>query len=111
MTRLPQPGGDPGNWGAILNDFLSQAHNSDGTLKASAVSGGSTGQVLTKDPSGTGGLTWTTMPVVLLYDANAGAYPPRPTGVPAGFVTYKGPVAPTDALRPDTWEDTSGIWP
>lgn len=33
MARLPQPGGDNGNWGAILNDFLSQEHNNDGSLK------------------------------------------------------------------------------
>jgi lysophospholipase L1-like esterase len=33
MTRLPQPGGDDGSWGDILNDFLAQAHNSDGSLK------------------------------------------------------------------------------
>jgi hypothetical protein len=33
MTRLPQPGGDDGTWGNVLNDFLSQAHNADGTLK------------------------------------------------------------------------------
>lgn len=33
MARLPQPGGDDGQWGQILNDFLSQAHASDGSLK------------------------------------------------------------------------------
>lgn len=33
MARLPQPGGDNGNWGAILNDYLSQEHNADGSLK------------------------------------------------------------------------------
>lgn len=33
MSRLPTPGGDSGDWGDILNDFLSVAHNSDGTLK------------------------------------------------------------------------------
>lgn len=38
MARLPQPGGDSGNWGTILNDYLSQAHKTDGTLKADAVS-------------------------------------------------------------------------
>jgi len=38
MSRLPQPGGDNGNWGSILNDYLSQAHNNDGTLKPSSVS-------------------------------------------------------------------------
>jgi hypothetical protein len=31
--RLPAPGSDDGVWGDILNDFLLQAHNSDGTLR------------------------------------------------------------------------------
>ncbi len=33
MARLPQPGGDAGQWGQVLNDFLSQAHKTDGSLK------------------------------------------------------------------------------
>ncbi len=33
MSRLPSPGNDDGTWGDILNDFLSRAHNNDGTLK------------------------------------------------------------------------------
>lgn len=33
MARLPKPGGDDGNWGHILNDFLGVEHNADGTLK------------------------------------------------------------------------------
>lgn len=33
MARLPQPGGDKNTWGDVLNDFLDQAHNPDGTLK------------------------------------------------------------------------------
>jgi len=37
MTRLPQIGGDKGNWGEILNDFLSQSHNLDGSLKAASI--------------------------------------------------------------------------
>src|SRR5664280_2009599 len=37
MARLPTPGGDDGNWGAVLNDFLSQEHNADGTLKDGVV--------------------------------------------------------------------------
>ena len=37
MSRLPQPGGDGGNWGDILNDYLSQSHKSDGTLKDNSV--------------------------------------------------------------------------
>lgn len=38
MVRLPNPGGDAGSWGDILNEFLSQIHNNDGTLKNGAVS-------------------------------------------------------------------------
>ncbi len=41
MSRLPTPGGDRGNWGQILNDYLSQAHKPDGTLKDNAVSSAS----------------------------------------------------------------------
>jgi hypothetical protein len=32
-ARLPTVGGDDGNWGTILNQYLQVAHNSDGTLK------------------------------------------------------------------------------
>jgi len=37
MARLPNPGSDDGVWGTVLNDFLGVAHNTDGTLKSSAV--------------------------------------------------------------------------
>lgn len=33
MARLPQPGSDNGTWGQVLNDFLLQVHNTDGSLK------------------------------------------------------------------------------
>lgn len=32
-NRLPTVGGDSGNWGTVLNNFLGAAHNADGTLK------------------------------------------------------------------------------
>ncbi len=35
MPRLPKPGGDAGNWGEILNEFLSVEHTSDGKLNPS----------------------------------------------------------------------------
>lgn len=38
MARLPIPGSDAGSWGQILNDYLSQTHNTDGTLKDNTVS-------------------------------------------------------------------------
>lgn len=34
MARLPVPGSDDGQWGGVLNDFLSVEHNGDGTLKS-----------------------------------------------------------------------------
>lgn len=37
MARLPNPGGDNGDWGNILNDFLQQAHKTDGTIKDNVV--------------------------------------------------------------------------
>jgi len=39
MARLPTPGGDQNTWGTVLNDFLSIAHNTDGTLKDAAITG------------------------------------------------------------------------
>lgn len=33
MARLPSVGGDAGNWGNILNDFLNVSHREDGSLK------------------------------------------------------------------------------
>jgi hypothetical protein len=37
MARLPQPGADNGQWGQILNDYLSVSHASDGSLKGGTV--------------------------------------------------------------------------
>lgn len=36
-VRLPIPGKDEGEWGEILNEYLLQAHASDGSLKPGAV--------------------------------------------------------------------------
>ncbi len=37
MPRLPKPGSDQGKWGEILNDYLSQSHKADGTLRDGSV--------------------------------------------------------------------------
>lgn len=37
MTRLPQPGSDDGSWGDVLNDFLRQSHQDDGSLRSAAL--------------------------------------------------------------------------
>ncbi len=39
MARLPEPGGDKGKWGTLLNEFLSVEHNQDGSLKTSGTIG------------------------------------------------------------------------
>ena len=33
MARLPNIGGDEGNWGNVLNEFLQVSHRADGTLR------------------------------------------------------------------------------
>jgi|GEM_PF-7070649 hypothetical protein len=43
MSRLPTPGGDDGKWGDVLNDFLNQEHNPDGTQKTLPLTKGGTG--------------------------------------------------------------------
>ncbi|MDB5164791.1 MAG: hypothetical protein JWL89_417 [Candidatus Saccharibacteria bacterium] len=37
MVRLPKPGGDDGQWGDLLNDFLGQSLATDGSIKPAAV--------------------------------------------------------------------------
>jgi len=37
MARLPVPGSDEGQWGALLNDYLSQSLDTGGTLKSGSV--------------------------------------------------------------------------
>ncbi|MFZ1459085.1 MAG: hypothetical protein WAT17_04360 [Candidatus Saccharimonadales bacterium] len=37
MSRLPVVGSDDNSWGTVLNDYLSVAHNSDGTQKISTI--------------------------------------------------------------------------
>jgi hypothetical protein len=88
MARLPQPGGDDGNWGTILNEFLGQVHNTDGTLKPNIVdsaalapnavdesvlgaTGGTDGQVLVKDSGSATGLSWQTSAGGTVPDASS----------------------------------------
>jgi hypothetical protein len=105
MTRLPAPGSDNGTWGQVLNDFLLVEHNTDGSLKR-------TGDIASALSTAQAALqAATNAPTLLVYDVSSATYPARPSGLAAGRVIYKGPVAPPDAVTPDTWEDTSGIWP
>lgn len=75
MSRLPTPGQDEGQWGDILNDFLAQVHNTDGTIKDNAigiealnVGTPASNQVLSYSGSG---LTWATPSSAPVPDADA----------------------------------------
>lgn len=60
MPRLPIPGQDGGIWGNLLNEYLSVSHNTDGTIKPSALSGavvGATGPSGATGPTGPQGAT------------------------------------------------------
>jgi hypothetical protein len=104
MPRLPQPGSDAGNWGNVLNDFLSTTHDTNGQLKAGSVSNVSiaagavtlaklaisnaptTGQALTYDGSG---LSWATI-------TGSGTVPDASTTT-KGLVQLAGDLAGTSA--------------
>ncbi len=81
MPRLPIPGSDNGNWGTILNDYLSQAHNTDGTLKPNSI----TTPLITNDT-----ITEAKLDPIVRSKLNSGGGTPGPTGA-------TGPTGPTGA--------------
>lgn len=110
MPRLPIPGSDDNAWGAILNEFLSVEHNSDGTLSSGGSLAGKADSAHTHAIGDVTDLETTINDiesdlsqrlVVLIY--SGGSYPSRPSGVPAGYVEYRGPDEPSDWLTGDTW--------
>lgn len=60
MTRLPQPGADTGYWGEILNQYLLEEHNNDGSHKVGDMLAAPTtdGQVLVSDPTSPTQVSW-----------------------------------------------------
>lgn len=107
MARLPTPGGDDGAWGAILNDFLEQAHNGDGSLKTASITKAklatSVQDSLDKADAALPATDKAAIKAVVNHGAVAGTA--RPTGF--GSVEWIGSVEPTNAVDGDTWIDTS----
>lgn len=97
MTRLPVPGQDDGKWGDILNDFLSVAHNTDGTLKNGAAATDTSVVHTTGNETVGGTKTFTASPVV----------PTPTTGGQAANKTYVDSVASSGA--PDATASTKGV--
>lgn len=77
MARLPIPGSDDGSWGSLLNEFLTQVHNSDGSLKTNIV-------------------TETNLAAAVQTKLNSAAGPTGATG-PEGATGPTGPTGPTGA--------------
>lgn len=137
MSRLPTPGGDAGDWGGILNDYLEVEHNSDGTLKlrsdgtldsfytkpgtgipkadlSSAVQtsldlGNSAVQSVNGQTGGSVTLASSDVGAVALVVHGATAGTARPSG--ATQVEWHGTVTPTNAAVNDMWYDRSkDLW-
>lgn len=79
MARLPTPGSDQGTWGTILNEFLSQVHKTDGSLKDNVVTASAlasdavTADALGADAVSSTALATTNVPssgMVLTYDGS-----------------------------------------
>jgi hypothetical protein len=68
VARLPVPGSDDGTWGTILNDFLAQSLNTDGSLKDGAVQGLQGQPVSSTTP---------TNGQILTYNTGAGQWEPQ----------------------------------
>lgn len=97
MSRLPQVGGDDGNWGTILNDFLAVEHNSDGTLKAAA-------DIASAQAKADSAAQY------VVYSGTA--WPARPADTPvATYVStaYQTAAPPTDAQVGDIWFQAPGV--
>jgi len=57
MSRLPEPGKDTGQWGNILNDYLSQSLDAEGRIKSAALTARGIELLVNKNtPSGYAGL-------------------------------------------------------
>lgn len=128
MARLPVPGSDDGVWGSILNTYLNEAHNADGTLKdgsvkTAAVADASITSAKITDASITGAklapntisesnlatsvITKLNGTGVVRLKYSGTAYPARPVGLATGMAEYVGPTQPTDWTDGDTWVDIS----
>jgi hypothetical protein len=112
MARLPTPGGDDGTWGQVLNDFLAQAHASDGTIKSGAVSATSIQDATISEAKLDAALQAKVNASDVLAEFTAGSYPLRNTVTTSltRRVRWVGPSAPTIgsgyAADGDVWEKT-----
>lgn len=121
MPRLPIPGGDKDTWGTVLNDYLSVAHNADGTIRNGTVgesqldaaaqaklnaTNGQTGATGPQGPAGSAGATGATGPKGDQGDPGA-AGPAGATG-PQGAAGATGQTGATGPQGPAGTTGTQG---
>ncbi|MGB4768511.1 MAG: collagen-like protein [Candidatus Saccharimonas sp.] len=115
MARLPQPGGDQGNWGVILNDFLSQIHAADGTIKDGVIAEGkldSATQTKLNQVAGATGATGVAGPTGATGPAGAtGATGATGTGATGatGATGVAGPTGPTGSTGATGTTGATGV--
>jgi len=80
MTRLPQIGGDDGNWGAILNEYLLVAHTDEGMLRAAD----DIAEAKNKANTAVQSVNGKTGTAVSVTAADTGAYVKPTSGIPLG---------------------------
>jgi len=90
MARLPVVGGDAGNWGTILNDYLQVSHASDGTLNSSVV-----------------GASQTNLPSVATGMLLRGTFASRPAAGSTNSGLY---YLATDNNGGTLWQSTGSTW-
>ncbi|MGE5299194.1 MAG: hypothetical protein ACM3KF_04095 [Acidobacteriota bacterium] len=103
MPRLPIPGSDEGSWGQILNDYLSQAHKSDGSLKDNVITANNLDQDLQDKVTAIAGQQGATGPVGPVGPSGAAG----PTGA-TGATGPQGPAGPTGATGPQGLSGATG---
>lgn len=103
MARLPQPGGDANDWGDLLNEYLSVAHEADGELKsgisADKIVGGTTNEVFTS--------TEKDKLAGLATVATTGSYDDLTDKPTIPVVSSALLIIAADA--PDAWQDMAGL--
>lgn len=96
MARLPTPGSDANTWGQILNDFLSQVHAADGTLKPGSVQAAAVAGLAAVALSGSYN-DLTNKPTIPTTAADVGALA-NASGSPGRYLGY-GTTLPTGGMQ------------
>jgi hypothetical protein len=108
VSRLPIVGQDAGTWGSILNDYLLEAHNADGTLKSTALTNAGVEMTSNKGQANgyapldsTGKVPTTNLP-------NEGSYVPLHTAAPTtpdtGDISISGTVQAANVLADTVYQ-------